>query len=60
MPDLVAFLAALQAGGLVSFGDDVERLIPARKPGLAFTLTTTKPCDASSGQIFLMRKPPVS
>jgi len=28
----------LQAGGLVSFGDDVERLIPARKPGLAFTL----------------------
>jgi F420-dependent oxidoreductase-like protein len=28
----------LQAGGAVSFGDDVERLIAARKPGLAFTL----------------------
>ena len=28
----------LQAGGAVAFGDDVERLIPARKPGLAFTL----------------------
>ena len=28
----------LQAGGMVAFGDDVERLIPARKPGLAFTL----------------------
>jgi F420-dependent oxidoreductase-like protein len=24
--------------GVVAFGDDVERLIPARKPGLAFTL----------------------
>jgi F420-dependent oxidoreductase-like protein len=28
----------LQAGGVVAFGDDVERLIAARKPGLAFTL----------------------
>jgi len=28
----------LQAGGMVSFGDDLERLIPLRKPGLAFTL----------------------
>jgi F420-dependent oxidoreductase-like protein len=28
----------LQAGGLVAFSDDVERLIPPRKPGLAFTL----------------------
>jgi len=28
----------LQAGGHVAFGDDVERLIAARKPGLAFTL----------------------
>ncbi|MGE5596416.1 MAG: LLM class F420-dependent oxidoreductase [Hyphomicrobiales bacterium] len=28
----------LQAGGVVAFGDDVERLIPPRKPGLAFTL----------------------
>jgi len=28
----------LQAGGFVQFGDDVERLIPARRPGLAFTL----------------------
>jgi F420-dependent oxidoreductase-like protein len=28
----------LQAGGSVAFGDDVERLIAARKPGLAFTL----------------------
>jgi F420-dependent oxidoreductase-like protein len=28
----------LQAGGVVAFSDDVERLIPARKPGLAFTL----------------------
>jgi F420-dependent oxidoreductase-like protein len=28
----------LQAGGFVAFGDDVERLIPPRKPGLAFTL----------------------
>ena len=27
-----------QAGGFVSFGDDLERLIPPRKPGLAFTL----------------------
>ena len=27
----------LQAGGVVAFGDDVERLIPPRKPGLAFT-----------------------
>src|SRR4029077_6275017 len=26
------------AGGFVAFGDDVERLIPPRKPGLAFTL----------------------
>jgi F420-dependent oxidoreductase-like protein len=28
----------LQAGGAVAFGDDVERLVDARKPGLAFTL----------------------
>src|SRR5260370_29555700 len=28
----------LPAGGAVAFGDDVERLIAARKPGLAFTL----------------------
>jgi F420-dependent oxidoreductase-like protein len=28
----------LQAGGAVAFSDDVERLIPARKPGIAFTL----------------------
>lgn len=28
----------LQAGGAVEFGDDLERLIAARKPGLAFTL----------------------
>ena len=28
----------LQAGGYLAFGDDVERLIAARKPGLAFTL----------------------
>jgi F420-dependent oxidoreductase-like protein len=28
----------LQAGGFVAFSDDVERLIPPRKPGLAFTL----------------------
>jgi F420-dependent oxidoreductase-like protein len=28
----------LQAGGTVAFGDDVERLIPPRKPGLAFSL----------------------
>jgi F420-dependent oxidoreductase-like protein len=28
----------LQAGGHVAFGDDVERLLAARKPGLAFTL----------------------
>jgi F420-dependent oxidoreductase-like protein len=28
----------LQAGGVVAFGDDVEALIPPRKPGLAFTL----------------------
>src|SRR4029453_8056956 len=28
----------LQAGGFVAFGDDAVRLIPARKPGLAFTL----------------------
>ena len=28
----------LQAGGHVAFGDDLERLIAARKPGLAFTL----------------------
>jgi len=28
----------LQAGGAVAFGDDVDRLIAARKPGLAFTL----------------------
>jgi F420-dependent oxidoreductase-like protein len=28
----------LQVGGTVAFGDDVERLVAARKPGLAFTL----------------------
>src|SRR6266540_751414 len=28
----------LHAGGVVAFSDDVERLIAARKPGLAFTL----------------------
>src|SRR3989441_892099 len=28
----------LQAGGAVALGDDVERLVAARKPGLAFTL----------------------
>jgi F420-dependent oxidoreductase-like protein len=28
----------LQAGGHLAFGDDVERMISARKPGLAFTL----------------------
>lgn len=28
----------LQAGGFVAFSDDMERLIPPRKPGLAFTL----------------------
>ena len=28
----------LQVGGFVAFSDDVERLIPPRKPGLAFTL----------------------
>jgi alkanesulfonate monooxygenase SsuD/methylene tetrahydromethanopterin reductase-like flavin-dependent oxidoreductase (luciferase family) len=28
----------LQAGGFVAFSDDLERLLPARKPGLAFTL----------------------
>ena len=28
----------LQAGGFVQFSDDVEGLIPPRKPGLAFTL----------------------
>jgi F420-dependent oxidoreductase-like protein len=28
----------LQAGGHVAFGHDVERLVAARKPGLAFTL----------------------
>jgi F420-dependent oxidoreductase-like protein len=28
----------LQAGGVVAFGDDVARLVAARKPGLAFTL----------------------
>ena len=28
----------LQAGGAVAFGDDLERLIAPRKPGLAFTL----------------------
>jgi F420-dependent oxidoreductase-like protein len=27
-----------QAGGHVAFGDDLERLVAARKPGLAFTL----------------------
>lgn len=28
----------LQAGGVVAFSDDVESLLPARKPGVAFTL----------------------
>ena len=28
----------LQAGGVVAFSDDVEALLPARKPGVAFTL----------------------
>jgi F420-dependent oxidoreductase-like protein len=28
----------LQAGGVVAFSDDVERLVPPRKPGLAFSL----------------------
>jgi F420-dependent oxidoreductase-like protein len=28
----------LQAGGHVAFGDDVQRLVAVRKPGLAFTL----------------------
>jgi F420-dependent oxidoreductase-like protein len=28
----------LQAGGVVAFGDDLERLIAPRKPGIAFTL----------------------
>jgi F420-dependent oxidoreductase-like protein len=28
----------LQAGGVVAFSDDFERLIPPRKPGLAFSL----------------------
>lgn len=28
----------LQAGGAVAFSDDVERLVQARKPGIAFTL----------------------
>lgn len=28
----------LQAGGAVSFGDDLEKLVEPRKPGLAFTL----------------------
>ncbi|MCH7697419.1 MAG: LLM class flavin-dependent oxidoreductase [Chloroflexi bacterium] len=28
----------LQAGGAVAFGDDIENMIPPRKPGLAFTL----------------------
>ena len=28
----------LQAGGVVSFGDDLEKMLPRRKPGLAFTL----------------------
>jgi F420-dependent oxidoreductase-like protein len=28
----------LHAGGVVSFSDDVESLLPARRPGLAFTL----------------------
>jgi len=28
----------LQAGGVVAFSDDVERLVAAHKPGLAFTL----------------------
>ncbi len=28
----------LQAGGVVAFSDDLDRLVPRRKPGLAFTL----------------------
>jgi alkanesulfonate monooxygenase SsuD/methylene tetrahydromethanopterin reductase-like flavin-dependent oxidoreductase (luciferase family) len=28
----------LQAGGVVAFGDDLERLVAPRKPGLAFSL----------------------
>jgi hypothetical protein len=28
----------LQAGGVVSFTDDLEKALPRRKPGLAFTL----------------------
>ncbi|MEO8458666.1 MAG: LLM class F420-dependent oxidoreductase [Chloroflexota bacterium] len=28
----------LQAGGVVAFSDDVESLLPARRPGVAFTL----------------------
>ena len=28
----------IQAGGVVSFGDDLEKMLPRRKPGLAFTL----------------------
>jgi F420-dependent oxidoreductase-like protein len=28
----------LQAGGVVSFTDDLEKMLPRRKPGLAFTL----------------------
>ncbi len=28
----------LQAGGVVAFSDDIDQLIPSRKPGLAFTL----------------------
>ncbi len=28
----------LQAGGVVAFSDDIDRLIPPRKPGLAFSL----------------------
>jgi F420-dependent oxidoreductase-like protein len=28
----------LQAGGVVAFSDDVESLLPSRKPGVAFTL----------------------
>jgi len=28
----------LQAGGVVAFGDDLEKMLPRRKPGLAFTL----------------------
>src|SRR5262249_13059016 len=32
----------LQAGGFVAFSDDVERLIPPRKPGLALTPGATR------------------